>query len=259
MGKALKINLGSQREIKQEGAENNLSNSLSTPNVVGKIKTNFFLPELNLDSVKGKIDEISPPVQRVVSRINKFIENIADDYFLLGLHLISLHSLLRESKLTTYQIKTWYTENINMPYSSAMQCRKVAEVYSDNPEMIARYTASGAYLLSSCKTTEEREEIWKKAKGDKSTASIRDIREALKIYRANKLFVKSETSSIKKEHKNSISENLISQSKIREKLEKIVVYSENFLTSEKSKDRAEKRKILVDTVKQFVNYLEGSV
>jgi len=259
MGKALKINLGSQREIKQEGAENNLSNSLSNPNVVGKIKTNFFLPELNLDSVKGKIDEISPPVQRVVSRINKFIENIADDYFLLGLHLISLHSLLRESKLTTYQIKTWYTENINMPYSSAMQCRKVAEVYSDNPEMIARYTASGAYLLSSCKTTEEREEIWKKAKGDKSTASIRDIREALKIYRANKLFVKSETSSIKKEHKNSISENLISQSKIREKLEKIVVYSENFLTSEKSKDRAEKRKILVDTVKQFVNYLEGSV
>ncbi|GIT70960.1 MAG: hypothetical protein Ct9H300mP28_07740 [Pseudomonadota bacterium] len=74
----------------------------------------------------------------MVNRINKYIENIADDYFLLGLHLISLHSLLRESKLTTEQIKTWYAENINMPYSSAMQCRKVAEVYASNPELITR-------------------------------------------------------------------------------------------------------------------------
>ena len=254
MGKALKINLVSQREIKQEGSENKLSNSLKPQLGVGKIKTNFFLPELRLDSVKGTIKEISPPVQKVVSRINKFIENIADDYFLLGLHLISLHSLLRESKLNTDQIKSWYTENINMPYSSAMQCRKVAEVYSDDPELIARYTASGAYLLSSCKNAEEREEIWQKAKGEKSTASIRDIREALKNYRASKLFVKSEFAAVKEKH----SDSLISPSKIRESLETIIVHSENFLTCVKTKDRAENRKILLDSVKKFIDYVEGS-
>ena len=55
-----------------------------------------------------------PQVQTVLNRINKYIENIADDYFLLGLHLISLHALLRESELTTEQIKSWYAENINM-------------------------------------------------------------------------------------------------------------------------------------------------
>ena len=43
-----------------------------------------------------------------------------------------------------------HISDINMPYSSAMQCKKVAEVYSENPELIGRYSASGAYLLSSC-------------------------------------------------------------------------------------------------------------
>jgi len=259
MSKGLNIDLGSQREIKQEGKGKEFSNTSIPPLVVGKIKTNFFLPDLKLDSVKGSIKEISPPVQKVVSRINKFIENIADDYFLLGLHLISLHSLLRESKLTTNQIKSWYTDNINMPYSSAMQCRKVAEVYSESPEMISRYTASGAYLLSSCKTAEEREEIWQKAKGDKSSASIRDIREALKIARASKLFVKSGSGKIKKENKDLVSENLISPRKIRDTLEKIVFNSENYLSSEKTKDRAEMRKILLDSVKKFMSYLEETV
>ena len=259
MGKVLNIDLGSQREIKHEGKGNNLSNSPSPALGVGKIKTNFFLPDLKLDSVKGTANEISPPVQNVVSRINKFIENIADDYFLLGLHLISLHSLLRESKLTTDQIRSWYTDNINMPYSSAMQCRKVAEVYSENPEMIGRYTASGAYLLSSCKTAEEREEIWQKAKGDKENASIRDIREALKIARATKLFVKPKIGHTKKEKNDLSSENLISPSEIRESLETVVVNSENFLTCKKTKERAEMRKILLDSVKKFINYLEEKV
>jgi len=259
MGKVLNIDLGSQREIKQEGKEKNLVKSAINPLVVGKIETNFFLPDLKIDSVEGTINEVSPPVQKVVSRINKFIENIADDYFLLGLHLISLHTLLRDSKLTTDQIKSWYTDNINMPYSSAMQCRKVAEVYSENPEMIGRYTASGAYLLSSCKTAEEREEIWLKAKGDKSKASIRDIREALKISRASKLFVKSETGKIKNENKDLSSKNLRSQRKIRDSLETIVVNSENYLTCVKTKDRAEMRKVLLDSVKKFMSYLEETV
>ena len=256
MGKVLNIDLGSQREIKQEGKEKNLPNSANPPLDVGKIKTNFFLPDLKLDSVKGVIKETSPHVRKAVSRINKYIENIADDYFLLGLHLISLHSLLRESKLTTDQIRSWYTDNINMPYSSAMQCRKVAEVYSENPEMITRYTASGAYLLSSCKTEEEREEIWQKAKGDKSNASIIDIREALKSARTSKLFVNSETGKIKKEKNGLSSKNLISTRKIRLSLESIVVNSENYLTCEKTKDRAEMRKILLDSVKKFMVYLE---
>ena len=152
MSKALKINLNSQREIRQEGAQDPKSIPASSTLPVGRIKTDFFLPELNLDAVEDSTEKSSPQVQKVVSRINKFIENIADDYFLLGLHLISLHSLLKESKLNTEQIRSWYAENINMPYSSAMQCRKVADVYSANPEQIGRYTASGAYLLSSCKT-----------------------------------------------------------------------------------------------------------
>ncbi|HBD29136.1 MAG TPA: hypothetical protein DC040_08280, partial [Deltaproteobacteria bacterium] len=159
MSKALKINLNSQREIRQEGAQDPKSIPASSTLPVGRIKTDFFLPELNLDTVEDSTEKSSPQVQKVVSRINKFIENIADDYFLLGLHLISLHSLLKESKLNTEQIRSWYAENINMPYSSAMQCRKVADVYSANPEQIGRYTTCGGYLFGSCKTPEERGEI----------------------------------------------------------------------------------------------------
>ena len=258
MGKALKINLVSQREIKQEGSENKLSNSLKPQLGVGKIKTNFFLPELRLDSVKGTIKEISPPVQKVVSRINKFIENIADDYFLLGLHLISLHSLLRESKLNTDQIKSWYTENINMPYSSAMQCRKVAEVYSENPELIGRYTATGAYLLSSCKNSEEREEIWQEARGVKTAPSTRDLRETIKLFRARKSSKPTEAYNFKKGLKDSGTENQISPTKIRESLEIIKEYSESFLECEERKRREEIREKLLNSLKFFLNYLEKS-
>ena len=47
MGKVLKINLGSQREIKQEGVKKSFSDASSTSLPVGKIRTNFFLPELS--------------------------------------------------------------------------------------------------------------------------------------------------------------------------------------------------------------------
>ena len=92
MSKALKIILNSQREIQQEGALNPESISESSTLPVGQIKTDFFLPELNLDTVENSTNNSSLQVQKVVSRINKFIENIADDYSLLGLHLISLQS-----------------------------------------------------------------------------------------------------------------------------------------------------------------------
>ena len=256
MGKVLKINLGSQREIQQEGVQKNISSLSGHSLEVGKIKTYFFLPKLNVDSDEDAAQKITPPVQEVVSRINKFIENIADDYFLLGLHLISLHSLLRESKLTTEQIKLWYTEHINMPYSSAMQCRKVAEVYSENPELIGRYTASGAYLLSSCKTPEEREQIWQEAKGDKSAPSTRDLRETIKLFRARKFLDRSVTRELIKERNNSNKENMMSQKKIRASIENISLFSENLFSCKKTEERSKMRKVLIDSVKKFLSYIE---
>jgi len=260
MGKALKIKLGSQREIKQEGTKESFAYSENPKLSVGKIKTFFFLPDLKIDSEEDtdNAEQISPPVQNVINRINKFIENIADDYFLLGLHLISLHSLLRQSKLTTDQIKLWYEENINMPYSSAMQCRKVAEVYSENPELIGRYTATGAYLLSSCKNSEEREEIWQEARGVKTAPSTRDLRETIKLFRARKSSKPTEAYNFKKGLKDSGAENQISPTKIRESLEIIKEYSESFLECEERKRREEIREKLLNSLKFFLNYLEKS-
>ena len=106
MSKAIKIDLNSQREIRQEGAQDPKSIPASSTLPVGRIKTDFFLPELNLVAVEDSTEKSSPQVQKVVSRINKFIENIADDYFLLGLHLISLHSVLKDSKLNTCLLYT---------------------------------------------------------------------------------------------------------------------------------------------------------
>ena len=90
MVKPLKINLNTQREILQEGAQKSISVSAGPQLRVGRMKTDFFLPELNLGVSKDAPKKSSPQVQKVVSRINKFIENIADDYFLLGLHFHSM-------------------------------------------------------------------------------------------------------------------------------------------------------------------------
>ena len=259
MSKALKINLGSQREIQQEGVQQNISAAENTPLPVGRLQTNFFLPELNLDAAENSAQKSSPPVQKVVSSINKFIENIADDYFLLGLHLISLHSLLKESKLTTEQIKSWYAENINMPYSSAMQCRKVAEVYSANPELIGRYTATGAYLLSSCKTPEEREEIWQEARGEKSAPSIRELRETLKRVRERQALEHPEDDEIKAEMAAAGEKYRMSPNKIRESLQIISIYCDNFAACDKIEEQIEMRKILLDSVRTFLRDLEETV
>ena len=76
MSKALDINLGSQREIKREGTRKNVSIPAAPTLPVGRLRTNFYLPELNIDATEDSPQKSSPPVQKVVSRINKFIENI---------------------------------------------------------------------------------------------------------------------------------------------------------------------------------------
>ena len=259
MVKPLKINLNTQREILQEGAQKSISTSAGPPLRVGRMKTDFFLPELNLGAVKDALKKSSPQVQKVVSRINKFIENIADDYFLLGLHLLSLHSLLKESKLTTEQIKSWYAENINMPYSSAMQCRKVAEVYSANPELIGRYTASGAYLLSSCKTPEEREEIWQEARGEKPAPSIRDLRETLKRAREGQALELKTAEREKTEKEESGEKYRMMPAKIRESLLTISLYCDSFVACEKPLEQAKMRKVLLDSLRIFLKEMEETV
>ena len=256
MSKPLNINLGSQREIQREGTRKNVTTSTTSILPVGRIQTNFYLPELKIDSTEDSLQKSSPPVQKVVSRINKFIENIADDYFLLGLHLISLHTLLRESKLTTAQIKSWYAENINMPYSSAMQCRKVAEVYSGDPELIGRYTASGAYLLSSCKTPEEREEIWREARGEKPAPSIKELRETLKRVREKQALEQFEDEELITEKKNCVGKYRMSPSKIRESIQSISVYCDNFVACEKTEEQVEMREILANSVRILLKKLE---
>jgi hypothetical protein len=256
MSKALDINLGSQREIKREGTRKNVSIPAAPTLPVGRLRTNFYLPELNIDATEDSPEKSSPPVQNVVSRINKFIENIADDYFLLGLHLISLHSLLRESKLTTAQIQSWYAENINMPYSSAMQCRKVAEVYSGDPELIGRYTASGAYLLSSCKTPEEREEIWREARGEKPAPSIKELRETLKRVREKQALEQFEDEELIAEKKICVGKYRMSPSKIRESIQSISVYCDNFVVCEKTEEQLEMRESLANSVRILLKNLE---
>ncbi|MBC8259927.1 MAG: hypothetical protein H8E38_12980 [SAR324 cluster bacterium] len=256
MPKALKINLNSQREIQQEGTQVSASTLDNSVLQVGRIKTEFFLPELNLTSVEKSAQKSTPQVQQVVSRINKFIENIADDYFLLGLHLISLHSLLKESKLNTEQIKSWYAENINMPYSSAMQCRKVAEVYSIDPELIGRYTASGAYLLSSCKTPEEREEIWQEARGEKPAPSIRELRETLKRVRERQDAEQLELTDLKNNRAAIVNEFRMSPAKIQESLQTISHYCDSFAACEQPSKQAEMREVLLESLRIFLKDLE---
>ena len=256
MNKEMKINLNSQREIQQEGAQKNYATKDSSSLPIGRIKKEFFLPELKIDSAQESLQKGFPKVQTVVNKINKYIENIADDYFLLGLHLISLHSLLKESKLATEQIKSWYAENINMPYSSAMQCRKVAEVYELNPELITRYTASGAYLLSTCRTPEEREEIWQEARGEKNAPSIRELRETLKRVRERKLLEQNRSSKMKTGREDTMGTYRISPEKLKESLQIVTSYFEKFTDCENPEDQLEMREVLIISVKKLLKGLK---
>jgi len=256
MNKQLKINLNSQREIHQEGSHKNYTPRDDSSLPIGKIKKDFFIPELNIDSVQQSLQNGYPQVETVVTKINKYIDNIADDYFLLGLHLISLHSLLRESKFTTEQIKFWYAENINMPYSSAMQCRKVAQVYELNPELITRYTASGAYLLSTCRTPEEREEIWQEARGEKKAPSIRELRETLKLFREKKLLEQNGSSEMKMRIEDSVGKYRMTTEKIKESFETVADCFQSFADSKNTEDQLVKRKKLISSLRQLLKGLQ---
>ena len=74
MSKELKINLNSQREILQEGAQKNFDKSNNSSLQTGKIKKEFFLPELKIDSSQDSLQNGFPKVQTVVIKINKYIE-----------------------------------------------------------------------------------------------------------------------------------------------------------------------------------------
>jgi hypothetical protein len=67
---------------------------------VGRLRTNFYLPELNIDATEDSPQKSSPPVQKVVSRINKFIENIGMTIFCWAAFNFPAFPA-QESKLTT--------------------------------------------------------------------------------------------------------------------------------------------------------------
>ncbi|MEE2716545.1 MAG: hypothetical protein VX610_03875 [SAR324 cluster bacterium] len=250
MARALKLNLPSQTEIRQEG---NPEPTRSVPVVVGRAQMEFFIPELQLDGVP--LEEGSPRVQQVVHKINQYIENIADDYFLLGLHLIALHRLLKDSGLTTDQVKLWYTENVNMPYSSAMQCRKVAEVYEDQPGLIGRYTASGAYLLTTCADHEEREAIWQQAKGDKDAPSVRDLRVALREFKEQQLLPGMEEDA-DVAVAVSVPQYRMGTQQIHESLQHLSRYCEQLSISTDESEQLEMRQALLEAVQRLLEQMQ---
>ena len=143
-----------------------------------------------------------------------------------------------------------------MPYSSAMQCRKVSEVYETNPELITRYTASGAYLLSTFRTPEEREEIWKEARGEKNAPSIRELRETLKRVREKKLLEQNGSSKLKTDREDSVVKYKMSPEKIKESLQKISGCFERFAVCEKSEEQLVMRETLISSVKQLLKGLK---
>ena len=139
-----------------------------------------------------------------------------------------------------------------------MQCRKVADVYSANPEQIGRYTASGAYLLSSCKPPEEREEIWQEARGEKSAPSIRELRETLKQVRERQALERLELEDVNTERENSVNKFLMTPDKIHESLQTISHYCDSFVTCEKPVEQAEMREFLLDSLRILLKNLELS-
>ena len=117
MARTLDFDLNSQSKISQEG----ILAQESAPIPVGQRYIDFSIPYYDPELSQEIVAQNTSQAQQIVDQINQYIENITDDYLLLGVHLIALHQLLKQSRLTTDQVKTWYAENINMPYSSAMQ------------------------------------------------------------------------------------------------------------------------------------------
>lgn len=245
MARRLKLNLIPQSEIRKEGENSPTEEVLA----VGKVQTEFFIPEVELNYSED-IAEGGPQIDHLVGRINKYVENIADDYFLLGLHLIALHKLLKQSNLNTDQVKSWYIENIDMPYSSAMQCKKVAEVYQDNPSLIGRYTASGAYLLSGCQSHEEREAIWNQARSGKEEPSVRDLRTVLK-----------QRKEIELQQRNDAlppvpSEFLMDETSIYENLQYLLTQANLLIGEQDEEKRIKERQTLIASMKSLIHQME---
>ncbi len=247
MAKSLKIELVSQSTIAQEGSTELLESKAPT-----RTQRDFFVPELGLEQLS--LSEGAERMQLVVEQINRFIDNISDDYFQLGLHLSALHKALRKSGLTTEQVKSWYTENINMPYSSAMQCRKVAETYADHPELISRYTASGAYLLSSCETPEERETVWNQARGEKPAPSIRELRETLKRFKEQQALPEPLPEPVDPEDSSWVYK--MADAQVFESLQQLTGYCERILKMDDPQERSEMRAALVEAVQRLIEQME---
>jgi len=132
----------------------------------------------------------------------------------------------------------------------------VSEVYKANPELISRYTASGAYLLSACETPEEREEIWKEARGEKNSPSIRELRETLKLVRERKLMEQNVSSKLKMGREDLVGKYKMSPQKIKESLQTVSGCFERFAVCEKSEDQLLMREILISSVKQLLKGLQ---
>lgn len=246
MSKAFQIELGSQIDIQQEGQ------IATTGMTVGQRKVDFFIPEITLDTANSLQKGNSKPVQKIVDRVNQYITNIADDYFLLGLHLVSLHKLLKQSKMTTAQIKSWYAENVNMPYSSAMQCRKVAETYQDNPDLIQRYTASGAYLLSSFESPDLRESLWQEARGSKDSPSIRDLRHVIRER-------KDSEQQANEAHASSPQAYVMDAKKIHDSFKELSKWSKQLTVLTDDDEVEELRHIIVRACKHLVRQMQETI
>ncbi len=249
MAKALNFELPNQSKIRQEGNVKGGKGPVS----VGKRAVDFYLPQYAPELSQEVVQQNTSQAQHIVDKINQYIENMADDYFLLGLHLIALHKLLKQSRLSTDQVKAWYTENINMPYSSAMQCKKVAEVYAEHPELINRYTASGAYLLTSIPTTEEREALWQEAKGDKPSASVRDLREVLKRRRENQIQAEPEVLP------PTVLTFRMPETEIHESFVGLIQQVEHLMECEDLEERTQLRKHLIQASRELIRRMEEMV
>ena len=79
MARALKLNLPSQTEIRQEGNPEPTNSVLVE---VGRLQLEFFVPELKLDGIP--LEEGSPRVQQVVHKINSSLRTLRMTISCLG-------------------------------------------------------------------------------------------------------------------------------------------------------------------------------
>ena len=106
---------------------------------------------------------------------------------------------------------------------------------------------------------EEREEIWQEARREKSAPSIRELRETLKRVRERQALEHPEDDEIKAEMAAAGEKYRMSPNKIRESLQTISIYCDNFAACDKIEEQIEMRKILLDSVRTFLRDIEETV